>query len=240
MRNAFLWLAALAAALPAAARAEAPDCRNGIFVAEGVRYGLAKVTGDDKLFFVADAYYCDSGKPKDACPVCPGADALCRQKSYLVPGNVVVTARTHEAYRCVLYRDEKNVAGSAGYVPAERLEALPSAEPALADWAGEWRKGDDVITLRVSGGKLRASGEAYWPSANPSPRDVPGGPHTGQMSGVAAPTGASVRFVDSEEDCEVTLTLLPPLLLARDNNSCGGMNVRFDGVYMRAQGGKKR
>jgi len=35
------------------------------------------------------------------------------------------------------------------------------------------------------------------------------------------------------EVCKATLVLLPPFLVASDNGGCGGMNVRFDGVYRR-------
>lgn len=59
------------------------------------------------------------------------------------------------------------------------------------------------------------------------------------MSGEAAPKGDQAVFVDAEDECHVSLTLLPPFLLARDNNRCGGMNVRFDGVYMRAGKAKR-
>lgn len=236
-----LFLAALATQSSAAqsSAVEAPDCRNGIFVEEGVTYGLAKIAGTDKLYLIADSFYCDKEKQKGACPVCPSEDAVCRGKSYLLPGDLVVTARSFNGYRCILYRNGKNVAGSAGYAPEGRLEAPPSAPVTQKDWLGVWRMGDDSITLRAKRDKLSASGEAYWPSANPSPREAPGGPHTGEMSGVATPKGNFVAFADSEDECHVSLTLLPPFLLAHDDTHCGGANVRFDGVYMRAQAKKR-
>lgn len=229
-----------AALSTAASAAEAPNCRNGVFVEEGVTYGLAKVTGEGKLFFVEDAFYCDKDKQKGACPVCPSEDAACLAKSYVLPGDLVIAARSFNGYRCILYRNEKNFAGSAGYVPEGRLEALPAAEVKQKDWLGAWRMGDDSITLRAKGDKLSASGEAYWPSANPSLKERPGGPNIGQMSGVAAPKGNQVAFSDDEDECHVSLLLLPPFLLARDDNHCGGMNVRFDGVYLRAGKAKSR
>jgi hypothetical protein len=236
-----LILPSIGAALSTSAfAADAPDCRNGIFVEEGVTYGLAKVTGADRLFFIEDTFYCDKDKQKGACPVCPSDNAACLSKSYVLPGDLVITARSFNGYRCILYRNEKNFAGSAGYVPEGRLEALPAAQPTQKDWLGAWRMGDDSITLRAKGDKLSASGEAYWPSANPSPKEVPGGPHTGQMSGVAAPKGNQAAFSDAEDECHVSLTLLPPFLLAHDNDRCGGMNVRFDGVYLRAGKVKSR
>jgi len=230
----------LTAFSPAASGEEAPNCRNGIFVEDGVTYGLAKVTGSDKLSFIEDAFYCDKDKQKGPCPVCPSDDAACKSKSYVLPGDVVIAGRSFKGYRCILYRNDKNVAGSAGYVPEGRLEALPVAQVAQKDWLGAWRMGDDAITLHARGDKLSARGEAYWPSANPSLKERPGGPNMGEMSGLAAPKGNQVSFVDDEDECHVNLTLLPPFLLAHDNERCGGMNVRFDGVYLRAAKGKGR
>ncbi len=52
------------------------------------------------------------------------------------------------------------------------------------------------------------------------------------MSGTATPKGYTVVFAGKDPaDCRVTLTLLPPFLLAGDNMNCGGMNVSFTGVY---------
>lgn len=121
----------------------------------------------------------------------------------------------------------------AGYVRPVEIAPQPApAIAALAAWTGAWRDGDDRIALRVDGTVLIASGEAYWPSANPSLQERPGGPNLGEMSGTAAPTGNAVVFAGKDpDDCRVTLTLLPPFLLAADNGNCGGMNVTFTGVY---------
>lgn len=97
----------------------------------------------------------------------------------------------------------------------------------------EWRNGDNYIRLRAKRATLSARGEAFWPSANPSRRDAPGGPHVGEMSGASAPTGNRVTFVDGEDECHVSLTLATPFVLAKDNQRCGGVNVSFDGVYLR-------
>ena len=54
------------------------------------------------------------------------------------------------------------------------------------------------------------------------------------MEGRAAPTGNSAVFGGNDAgECRVTLTLLPPFMLAADNHNCGGMNVSFTGVYQK-------
>ncbi len=53
------------------------------------------------------------------------------------------------------------------------------------------------------------------------------------MGWLPAPQGNVLRVVDEEQGCEVTLTFVGTLLVAHDNGECGGMNVRFDGVYQK-------
>lgn len=212
------------AALIASARAEtpaAPDCRDGSFVESESPYALAKIKGDENAFFI------DDNAP------CPNDTPACRTKTYVLPGDTVIVGAAFGAYRCIFYRSQKDPAGSAGYVPESRLGILPKADVSEKDWLGEWRMGDDFIKLRKTrDGKLSAAGEAYWPSANPSPKERPGGPNIGEMSGTASPMGAQVTFAADDDVCRVSLTLLPPFLLAKDNGSCGGANVTFSGVYL--------
>lgn len=228
---------AVAAVGFATAAPAAPDCRNGLFPPEGVKPGLARITGEEKAFLSEDSIYCPSDK-KD-CPVCPG-DAACQSKTYLIPGDLVITAQSFGGHRCVLFHNQKSRQDYAGYLPEARLAVQPAPDVAFKDWLGEWRNGDNYIRLRAKGEKLVAKGEAFWPSANPSRKDAPGGPHLGEMSGVAAPAGDKASFADSEDICHVSVTLLQPYLLAKDDGECGGANVSFNGVYTRAPAGKKR
>jgi hypothetical protein len=216
----------LAMLMGSPAHAEFDDarmCRNGLFPEEGASYALARVTSEGRLFLIEDNIDCEKGK---TCPVCPRDAAACQSKSFLLPGDLVVAGKTVDGNRCVFYRDQKNVSGSAGYVPQGRLEALPPASVTQKDWLGEWRIGDIFMKLRAKGAALSAKGEAVWGTAANA--------HVGEMSGVATPKGNEVTFVDDEDECHVSLTLLPPFVLARDNNRCGGLNVTFTGVYLRA------
>jgi len=145
----------------------------------------------------------------------------------------VITGTKTGAYICAFFPSRNG--GSAGYVRQDEIapQSLPASLPPAA-WNGTWLDGDNRIVLRADDGRLTASGTAYWPSANPSPRQRPGGPNLGEMSGTATPNGNTVVFAgNNPADCRVTLTLLPPFLLAADNMNCGGMNVSFAGVYRR-------
>ena len=198
--------------------AEDASCRNGMFSAEGTAFALAKVTGAPRTYLRTDI------------APCPDDSAACRGRVYVVPGDVVLTSITRESFVCAYYPGKGG--GSAGFVRQDEVQPQATPVPALSAWVGTWMDGDDTIVLHAKGNQLVASGEAYWPSANPSLKQSPGGPHTGEMSGQAVPKDGTVVFAgDDPDDCRVKLTLLPPYLLAADNLNCGGANVSFIGVY---------
>ncbi len=210
----------LCCGLPCVVRADDTVlCRNGTFPARGGRFGLAKVVGALRAYLRSDL------------PPCPDDSIACRGRAYVVPGDTVLTGTSNGPYVCAFFPTRNG--GSAGFVRQEEIAAQPVATTVpLSAWTGEWWNGDNSIALSDNGTGLAASGHAYWPSANPSPKDWPGGPHVGDMSAAAAPRGNTVVFGSEEPtDCRVTLTLLPPFLLAVDNMNCGGANVTFNGVY---------
>ncbi|PWK87780.1 hypothetical protein [Fulvimonas soli] len=222
-RTRALWLAiAFAGAVPPhALHAQAADggsCRNGAFASMQDGFALAKVAGAGRLYFLGDM----DGCPRD--------ERACHAGGYVVPGDTVLTGRALGAFRCAFYPNDAG--GSAGWVRADRLQPqpVPAAPPPHA-WLGKWKDGDNALVLRREGGMLAAKGEAYWPSADPPQEQFPGGPNVGGLEGKAAPAGNRAVFVDGE--CRVTATLVGSLLVVADNGGCGGMNVRFDGVYRR-------
>lgn len=217
-------MAAVALLAASAARAAEDDglCRNGVFPKEQGQFGLAKVTGGGRLGFLGDM---------DGCP---NETPACRGTGYVVAGDTLITGRAKGPYVCAFYPNR--VGGSAGWVRADRLAPAPvDHAPALSAWLGRWKDGDDSIRLTARGGALVADGAAFWPSANPSLAERPGGPNTGELSGSARPVGSRVVFRDGDDQdaCRATLTLVGPFLVVSDNDNCGGMNVSFTGVYTR-------
>lgn len=198
--------------------ADAVQCRNGDFPMQRAVFGIARVIGAPRTYFRLDT------------PPCPDDSVHCRDRAYVVPGDTVVTGAASGNYVCAYFPIKYG--GSAGYVRRDELKPLPlPASVPLAAWTGTWRDGDNSIVLHAGAGTLTASGEAYWPSAHPSPKLRPGGPNVGDLSGTGTPNGNTVAFGDDDPaECRVTLTLLPPFLLAVDNKNCGGMNVSFTGV----------
>ena len=223
LRSAFLAVCALTIGVGAAFAAEPDDgtCRNGSFPEQAGGFGVGKVMGPERAYFIDDI----NG--------CPNDSAACREKSYVVTGDLVLTGRSKGVYVCAFFPNRGG--GSAGWMRRDRLAAQPvDAAPPLSAWVGKWRNFDDTIALKARGAMLEASGDAYWPSANPPLSLRPGGPNTGDFSGVAKPSGARVVFADKDPDgCKVTLDRVGPWLVAADNNNCGGNNVTFTGVYTR-------
>ena len=216
----------LALCAAASVRAAADDdgfCRNGGFPTEQQRYGLATVTGAERLAFLDDM---------DGCP---NEQARCRQRAHVVAGNRLLTGRAKGPYVCAFFPNRGG--GSAGWVRTDRLSSVSvDAAPPLSAWSGAWADGDNTITLKRKAGALTIDGAAYWPSANPPASVAPGGPNEGELSGTIRPKANVAAYTDGETDgCRATLTLVGPWLIAADNNQCGGANVSFSSVYRRRQ-----
>jgi hypothetical protein len=205
-----------------AARAQPSDapCVNGAVPTER-DLGLAKVVGAGRLNFLNEG------------PGCPSEAATCRQRAYVVSGDLLLTGRSAGAYVCVFYPNTGG--GSAGWVQSARLARLPvDVAPPPSAWAGRWANEDDSIVLKVKGAALVADGHAYYPSAHPPASQFPGGPNLGDLSGTATPNGKTVVFTDKDPNgCTAALTLVGGLLVVADDGHCGGMNVSFSGVYKR-------
>jgi hypothetical protein len=209
----------LAFGVPGAALAEEDDgtCRNGLFAEQNKVFGLARVAGKGRLHFLDD---------RDGCPA---ATVACQQKAFVIAGDRLVTGRSKGQFVCAFFPNQ--VGGSAGWVPRSRLAPLPiNPAPPASAWLGMWKNYDNWIDISRNGKTLKANGQAYWPSANPSLKDRPGGPNMGEMEGSLQVSGNRAE----ESGCEVTLRLLGDVLVAADpGRSCDGMNVTFSGIYSR-------
>jgi len=146
----------------------------------------------------------------------------------LKSGDPVVISRAEGDWTCGYLVARK---GSAqGWVRSSDIRTVNSdSNPPLTAWVGTWAQGENRITIQRSrtSGKLDLEGEAYWfgPLHN--------GGHIGNISGEASPIGNHLHYTE-EDICTVDFALLGKYILANDNNMCGGVNVRFWGVWKRA------
>jgi hypothetical protein len=146
----------------------------------------------------------------------------------LAAGDAVTPYHTDGDWTCA-YLQQYDGAGP-GWVKSQDIRGVPAdAAPPLDAWSGTWANGPGriVIGSSKSSGKLQLEGEAEWHGRG----DVV---HTGNFAGDAVPTGNHLHFVEAGADsCTVDLTLVGKYLVVNDNDRCGGMNVRFWGVWKR-------
>jgi hypothetical protein len=198
-------------------------CRNGPFSAEeNVAYKTARVVGaqGSRVYFYGDDEGCPSPK--------------CKLKTYVVPGDEVIVSRTLGDWVCAWYQSPKGPE-TVGWLMAHEVSVAPAArKPTAASWEGEWEFYDNGLTVRRDRrtGRLSVTGAASWKGMNPGQVNV------GAIEAKGAPAGNVLKLKD--EECEMTLRLVGPYLLAADNKRCGGFNVTFDGVYRRKPARKKR
>ena len=144
----------------------------------------------------------------------------------LKAGDPVVISRIEGEWICgYLVAPKGSAQGWVRSQDVRPVEADPN--PPLSAWIGTWVQDENRITIQRSqaAGKLSIDGEAYW-------RGRGDNVHEGSIAGDAAPVGNWLRYEEgSGESCAVDMALIGKYLLANDNNKCGGMNVRFWGVW---------
>jgi hypothetical protein len=144
----------------------------------------------------------------------------------LAPGTPVVIAFSDGDWTC-------GYAPGPVWIPSADLRPLNfDLSPPLKAWVGTWIGGEDrvVISLSKVPGKLSLEGTAHWHGAR-------GVVHDGEFNGQVEPDGNHLHFAEGRPlawGCVVDLTLFGKYIVADDNERCGGMNVRFYGIWKRA------
>jgi hypothetical protein len=143
-------------------------------------------------------------------------------------GTPVLIYREQGVWTCG-YFSSRDGAGPA-WIRSESLRVVPyDARPPLKAWAGTWVGGEDRVLIRTGRlpGSLHLVGGATWQGQG-------GNAHFGDMKGDASPVGNHLRFVQNGPDsCTIDMTLLNRYILANDNQLCGGLNARFQGIWKR-------
>jgi hypothetical protein len=211
---------ALVSGLVFSATIEPYSCRNGLFSREQDELRLAKVIGSktDRLAFFSD----DKGCPEDG--------EKCRSKSYVLSGDELIVNKVRGEWACGWFDGEKRA--TVGWVSIGHLQFLPNEEVKdLNRWAGKWKFYENVIELSRDEDGLNVKGEALWFGGKSSS----GFPivHTGEIEGKMTPQDNKswLLMADEPYSCRANFALLGSYLLVTDNSNCGGMNVRFNGVY---------
>ena len=166
---------------------------------------------------------------------CPSVAPECRSSVFLPPGATVVFdgAFTKGGLTCATAIDRRGQETS-GWLPVERISQAARAP----NWIGRWKRNASatIDITRRSGGKADVSGAATWGSGAAT--------HDGGFSAVIDAANDTQAFAVNSDgqrpfetagkyDCAVRLKQLGPYLFASDNQSCGGANVSFTGLYRR-------
>ena len=200
---------------------------------------LARVVSKEaKLYLISG--------PRKGAPECPSAASACRQKAYLVPGDEILTNETDDPYVCTRFKSQAFIE-TIGYLPRAALEIIPSEDRSVQKWDGTWRRDSEAeIVLKSGGAEVRVSGIATWGGGDPQ-RVKRGAVNTGELEGTFKPQGqvlaigydpGQTDFPPAEnaapEICAAKLELYGRYLIVEDNGRCGGLNVSFNGLYIRA------
>ncbi|MGH6833999.1 MAG: hypothetical protein ACREC9_00275 [Methylocella sp.] len=213
---------------PSAAESNPKDC-NGIDFDVKRPLVASKVTAK-RAYFVKNA-------GEDAS--CPAEDAACRDKAYLVQGDVALTGKTLGPYTCVSYqspRDRKQIWTSGWMLSSALSPIAPNPSPKLRDWIGTWSLHGEITISRGKRGSLAITGLQVY--TFPATGDT----SNGELGAEARPAGGILAFADDgsipfdkaeEGDCQVRMQLIGALLLVEDNDMCGGIAISFTGFYRR-------
>jgi hypothetical protein len=216
------------------ARAAEADCDDA-----QRKVSLARVvTTDAKLNFIAS--------PGKRTPGCPSTGDACKLKAFLVPGDEVLVNATDGPFVCAIFKSQAGTE-TRGWLPRAALElAAPEAAPA-PKWAGKWRRDRGAeIVLKSAGDEVKVSGTAIWGASDPE-RVKRGAVHEGELDDSGKPRGQVLAIGydpdrsgfpparDAASDgCAARLQLFDRYLMVKDNGKCGGANVSFTGLYVRA------
>ncbi len=192
-------------------------CRNGLFPKDGEHFKIAKITGvrDEKVFFYND--------DKEDCP----RSANCKTKSYVIPGDEVITSITYGNFVCSWYQPKKG-SETVGWLSLDNLTFKESdLNFPINDWLGEWMFYDNSIEIIIdkNRGTLGITGNAFWKGFGDNI-------HIGDIdfSGVPAHNRLDLGE-EGEYECRVKMQRVGRFLIVSDNLNCGGANVSFNGVY---------
>jgi hypothetical protein len=211
--------------LPAAAEEKPSDCL-GIDFDVSHPAPIAKLATDKPhVSFIKSGW-------EDAA--CPADGESCLQKSYLVPGDMVLIGKTNAAFTCVSYQSAADPRWTNGWLPTASLTPVtPAPSPALADWLGAWVHADGEIDIKnAADGGVAVHGEAIYRAA----QDI----HNGVIDATAKPEQGVLAFADdgsaaldkaSPDSCLVRMRRAEALLVVEDNGHCGGVDVTFTGFY---------
>lgn len=132
---------------------------------------------------------------------CPDLKSGCREKAYLISGDVAVAFHTIGTFTVVAFVG-KTGKPTKGAIETRLLENIPETEPVAQDWAGKWKYTDEqrITILRTRTSSVLAfQGDATWGAGDPI-RVRNGGVHMGSFEAYVRPMRDWAGFVSELTD----------------------------------------
>lgn len=232
-------LLGLGLAAPAFAGA---DCYGIDLLSGREQVQLATVAGPEQR-----VYFVENGQKTNG--LCPISDEKCRRKTFLVAGDKVLVRAGEVGYLCATYKSPRGFE-TDGWLPRAGLKLEPAGDPQIEDWLGRWRrdKEAEIVISRKGPNGVRVRGAATYGALDPA-RVRRGAVNSGSLDETATPRGPVLGVGERYDGtkppdegqqfaCRARLRLYGPYLTVEDNGMCGGMNVRFTGIYQRVSAGR--
>jgi hypothetical protein len=197
----------------------------------------AVATSERRVYFVLNGH--------SNTPTCPNETNSCQDKPYVVRGDLLLMRQNLRDFVCVTYFNEKGY-GHSGWLPKKAVSVVaPQTSFDIKNWHGRWSAPEKTISIQrgTSSNTLRLDGQATF-GAFDAERVKRGAVNIGEFEAVTRPQGDSLAFTmkdgqalpysrQMETECSVQLRRYGELLIAQDNQQCGGLNVSFSAVYRR-------
>jgi hypothetical protein len=195
-------------------------CRYGTFVNDWPNYNMAIVTAQKSFFRKDDTTLLKPSSQDVACP----ENEVCKTKSYVIKGDLVIVAYKYGDFICSWYPRKEG----PEWLSLSDVKFLSSDnDSTVFDWVGKWSQGKDInFTLSRTNKPDELKVSAYACCVGYSM-------NFGEIEATSKINGNKVVFHDEVMDCTFSLMLLDQVILAKDNNQCGGANVSFSGLYNR-------
>jgi len=166
-----------------------------------------------------------------AIPCRKGSTCPWVRAGYVVSGDQVFASAPTNGFRCIYVGSRGRL--TAGFVPDAALAMAATSAAITPAWLnGRWSDGVDLIVISEKNSGLTADGDGVWPA-----RNFTGWPPSREGSFQGVPrisgdriSGDTVTIADGI--CRVAARRRGPYLIVSDSESCGGMNVRFMGIYV--------
>jgi hypothetical protein len=227
-RKSIFWIVGLMLCVSSARAATTDEemCRNGLFPSLLRNVRLAVFTGEaeSRLYFFGDM---------DGCP---SLGTNCQSKNYVVPGDELIVGKQHGEWSCVWYSGKLHE--TVGWVLNHQLKFVENN--GRPNWIGKWKQYayPGYISIARKADRYYVLGNTKWSGAKLA--DGTRVEHFGDLGGELkvethlAYSGAAALHTEVKYTCGAEYARVGRYLIVHDNSYCGGMNVRFDGVYTAA------